>query len=165
MLRKTLFAIVLSVPLGASAQYTVTTTDTQKTTIHDLTAFANATCLAKQKEEHLKESGFAWANAIVQKNMNFTLHNIILPLNETIDKALLNTPMYMVSNERMPMQDQALPIAYCFEISQQTDIQVLIQELSKSLNSPSQPPHISVPLSLKGIVDCPALKNSLKPSS
>ncbi len=161
MLRKTLFAIVLSVPLGASAQYTVTTTDTQKPTIHDLTAFANATCLAKQKEEHLKESGFAWANAIVQKNMNFTLHNIILPLNETIDKALLNTPMYMVSNERMPMQDQALPIAYCFEISQQTDIQVLIQELSKSLNSPSQPPHISAQTEHKLLVMSTYRKNKL----
>ncbi|MDO5668347.1 MAG: hypothetical protein Q4G44_11070 [Alcaligenaceae bacterium] len=133
MLRQTLFGIVLSVPLSACAQSTLATSEAQKKAMHDLTAFANATCLAKQKEDQLKESGFAWANAIVQKNMTFTLENIILPLNEAIDKALSNTPMYMVSDERMPMQGQALPIAHCFEISQQAEIQVLIQDLSKML--------------------------------
>lgn len=132
MLKKTLFVLVLSVPLSACAQYALTMTDAQKTTIHDLTAFANATCLAKQNEEHLQESGFAWANALVQKNTSFDLDNIILPLNEAIDKTLLSTPMYMVSDERSPMQGQALAIAYCFEISQQTGIQTLIQELSKT---------------------------------
>jgi hypothetical protein len=49
-----------------------------------------------------------------------------LPLNEAIDKALINTSMHMAFDERTPMQ-------------------VLIQELSKNLKSPSQPPHISVP--------------------
>ncbi|WP_146013037.1 hypothetical protein [Oligella urethralis] len=76
----------------------------------------------------MQKTGYAWANALVQKNIEFSLEEVMLPIQKGIEKAIAHTTMYTIRDESAPMDGLELPIAYCFKIIQQTGIQTLIQK-------------------------------------
>ncbi|SUA59748.1 hypothetical protein [Oligella urethralis] len=132
MLKKIIVTLLLSLPLSVWAQPT-SDISTQQDLINDLNAFANASCLAQQKDPYLQKTGYAWANALVQKNIEFSLEEVMLPIQKGIEKAIAHTTMYTIRDESAPMDGLELPIAYCFKIIQQTGIQTLIQKISKKI--------------------------------
>ncbi|WP_246823909.1 hypothetical protein [Oligella sp. HMSC05A10] len=130
MLKKAIITLILSLPLSVWAQPT-SDVDAQQALIHDLNALANASCLIKQKDAYLQNAGYIWANSLAEGNMEFNLETVLLPMKAAIEKAIANTPMYSVPSEQPPLKSQALPIAYCFDVIYQPNVQALIRELSK----------------------------------
>ncbi|MDY0271450.1 MAG: hypothetical protein RBR37_02940 [Advenella sp.] len=129
MYKKIIFTCLLMLPVLALGHTLNETPKPDNHLQHGLSAYVNATCLANQKEAYLVEQGYAWANAIVMSEMAYDFERVVLPLNAAVKKAMVNKPMLMVLDESAPTKSKSLPLAYCYEISLQADIQALISEL------------------------------------
>lgn len=132
MLKKIIVTLILGLPLSVWGQPKEKTA-AQQELIHALNAFANASCLARQKEPYLQKTGDAWANSLTEGNREFDPEEVLIPLNEAVDKAIANTTAYVIHYETSPTGDLELPIAYCFDVIHQPNVKALIQKLSKNI--------------------------------
>ncbi|ETD66538.1 hypothetical protein V757_12505 [Pelistega indica] len=140
MLKKTIITLILSLPLSVWAQPKGGAI-AQQELIQALNAFANASCLAEQKDSYLKKTGEAWANSLMEGNSEFNPEEVLIPLSETVDKAIANTTAYVIRYEASPTGDLELPIAYCFDVIHQPNVQALIRELSKKYSRLGKKPN------------------------
>lgn len=97
----------------------------------DVQAYAIASCLSYQPQPYLHQQGEAWASVIIQRSKGNL--DAFASIAKQVKLELGKAEMAWARNELGPDKDQALPVLYCYEISDKPSLRAVLQKAMQTL--------------------------------
>jgi hypothetical protein len=94
--------------------------------LRDVEGYAIAACLVQQAQPYLKDQGYVWAGAIVQRGK--APIEALTPVEDAVKRELDKGDMAIVHADANPPEDKAAPVLYCGEIIDKPAVRAAIQK-------------------------------------
>jgi hypothetical protein len=94
--------------------------------LRDVEGYAVASCLIHQAEPYLKDQGYAWGSAIIQRGK--APIEVLTPIEDAVKLEIAKGDMAIIHVDTNPPGDKAAPVLYCGEIIDTPSVRATIQK-------------------------------------
>lgn len=127
--------MVMAAAMAGCTMHPASLSNVNHQVLKDIESYAIASCLCNQADPYLKQQGDAWASAIIQRT-NITLETLT-SISAQIDNYAGGGQTALVRSEAPGEKDKSLPLMFCYEIVEKSEIRAAIQgAVSASRKSP-----------------------------
>jgi hypothetical protein len=94
--------------------------------LRDVEGYAIAACLVHQAEPYLKDQGYAWGNAIIQRGK--APIEVLAPIEDAVKLEIAKGDMAIIHVDTNPPENKTAPVLYCGEIIDMPSVRATIQK-------------------------------------